>query len=269
MKKKQIQKIRIVRTVLAAVVLLFALSCKDEMENATAEQLMEQAYSAAYEGIWEDALKFTEQAYSQRPDDTSVRLLHALAQENNGRTNDALETARLSAEDTKSFFAQYTYGRMLFQQKKFTQAQTYLERAAALRKDDFNTMLLLQQTAAYLNRFEENPKRCENLFKLYGKQRGADFSAYIYNELALNMFAQKKMNTRMQKRLLAIFNLANKTLPSSPELTWNQAVFYDYYLGDAETAKPYYEKFLNLTEKYSGMEKERSAVKERLYNTGK
>lgn len=269
MKNKQKYGVQFSRIFLAAILLLLIAACNDQLEDATAEQLMEKAYASAYEGQWEEALKLTTQAYSQRPDDTSVRLLHALALENNGRNNDALEVSRLAAEDTKSFFAQYTYGRMLFQQKKFTQAQTYLKRAEALKKDDFNTMILLQQTAAHLNQFEENPKLCENLFRLYGRQRGADFSAYVYNELAINIIAQQRLNKRMQNRLLKIFERANKVVPSSPELAWNQAVFYDYYLGNPVAAKTFYEKFLRLTEKYSGMEKERTAVKERLYKTEK
>lgn len=257
------------KCILVSLALLFATACKDDQEDASVEQLMEKAYAAAHEGQWQDALKITEQAYTQRPDDTSVRLLHALALENNGRTNDALEVSRLAAEDTKSFYAQYAYGRMLLQQKKFSQAQTYLKRAAALKKDDFNTQILLQQAAAHLKQFQENPKLCESLYKQYGGQRGADFSAYIYNELALNILAQKKLNGTMKRRLLAIFKLANKAVPSSPELAWNQAVYYDYYCKNFAEAKPFYEKFLSLTEKYSGMEKERTAVRERLYNAGK
>lgn len=258
------------RILLVFLILNFATACKDEMEDATAVQLMEQAYTSAYEGRWEEALKFTEMAYAKRPDDTSVRLLHALALENNGRANDALEVGRLAAEDTKSFFAQYTYGRMLFQQKKYSVAQTYLKRAAELKKDDFNTLILLQQILVQLGTFEEKQQMCKNLSALYGRQRGNDFQLYLYNEAALNVIAQKKLGTRTQTRVLtAIFERANKTVPASPEMAWNQAVYYDYYVGDFAKAKPFYEKFLSLTEKYSGMEKERTAVKERLYNAGK
>ena len=269
MKIEQLHLCRTIRICAVLFLLGFAASCKDDLEGITPDKLLDNAYSSAHEGRWEDALRFTGQAYTLRPDDTSVRLLHALALENNSRGQDALEVSRLAAKDSKSFYAQYTYGRMLFQQKKYSSAQTYLNRAAALKPDDFNTLILQQQTAARLNQFEANPKLCGNLFKLFGRQRGADFSAYIYNELALNILAQKKLNSRMQTRLLNIFERANKVAPSSPELAWNQAVFYDYYLGDTVAAKKHYEKFLRLTENYSGMEKERTAVRERLYNTGK
>ena len=269
MKIEQLYQCRTIR--ICAVILLLGLiaACQDDLEGVTPDKLLENAYSSAHEGRWEDALRFTGQAYALRPDDTSVCLFHALALENNGRGQDALEVSRLAAKDNKSFYAQYTYGRMLFQQKKYTAAQTYLNRAAALKPGDFNTLILQQQTAARLNQFEVNPKLCEELFKRFGRQRGADFSAYIYNELALNILAQKKLNPRMRSRLLNIFARAIKVAPSSPEIAWNQAVFFDYYLGDTAAAKKHYENFLRLTENYSGMEKERTAVRERLYNTGK
>lgn len=99
--------------------LIFFLSgCSDEIESSSAEQLLEQAYSFANDGRWEDALKFSAQAYKLRPDNTTVRLMQALALKNNGRENDALEISRIAAEDEKSFLAQYNYGYMLFQEKR-------------------------------------------------------------------------------------------------------------------------------------------------------
>ena len=250
--------------------LIFFLSgCSDEIESSNAEQLLEQAYSFAHDGRWEDALKFSAQAYKLRPDNTTVRLMQALALKNNGRENDALEVSRIAAEDEKSFLAQYNYGYMLFQEKRYDQAQIYLKRALELKKDDFNTLILLQQSSARLEQHSANQNYCRELMRLYGSRHGKDFNAYIYNELALNILNGMPKNTaRTRGKLEKIFELAAKATPSSPELEWNRAVFYDYYLNDFASAKKHYERFLQLTEKYSGMEKERAAVNERLYKSG-
>ena len=244
--------------------------CSDEAEIMGAEQLLNQAYASANEGRWEDAMRFSAQAYQLRPDNTAVRLMQAFALENNGRENEALEISRMAADDERSFLAQYTYGRMLFQRKRYEQAQGYLKKALELKKDDFNTLLMLQQSAARLRQHAENQNLCRELMNRYGEKCGKDFKTYIYNELALNILSGVSNIGRGTKgKLEKIFALAVNSSPSSPELAWNQAVFYEYYLKDFPTAKKHYERFLQLTEKYSGMEKERAAVKERLYKSGK
>lgn len=249
----------------AALVLSLTPACSDETEDLSVDQLIQNAYTAAHEGRWEDTLKFSEQAYTKRPDDTTVRIMHALALENNGRDNDALETSRLAAEDAKSFLAQYTYARMLFQRKKYDQAQAYLKKALELKADDFNTLVLLQQTAANLKQYQENQAYCRKLMELFGSKRGTEFSSYIYNELALNILrGMPKMTPQIQQTLIEINRRASKADPASPELEWNQAIMYDFYFHDFTTAKKHYEKFLEMTEKYSGMGKERAAAKERL-----
>lgn len=259
-------------TVLAICLLsvLLTASCSDEPEAANAEQLLNQAYASANEGRWEDALRFSSRAYQLRPDNTAVRLMQALALENNGRENNALELSRLAADDEKSFPAQYTYGRMLFQRKRYDQAQGYLKKALELKKDDFNTLILLQQSSARLGQHTENQNLCRELMTLYGGKRGKDFNTYIYNELALNILSGVSNIGRGTKgKLEKIFALAINASPSSPELAWNLGVFYEYYIKDFPAAKKHYERFLQLTEKYSGMEKERAAVGERLYKSGK
>lgn len=250
--------------------LFFALTaCKDEMEGVSTEQLMEKAFAFANEGRWDETLKYSEEAYKQRPDDTSVRLLHAFALENNGRDNEALEVGRHASGDTKSYLAQYNYGRMLFQRKRYDQAQIYLKQALALKNNDFNTLILLQQSAARLNQNAENQKYCKILWDLFSSKRGPDFSSYIYNELSLNILCGRPVLTQNNVKLVKnIFSRAAKTDPASPELEWNQAIFYDFYINDPGVAREHYKKFLKLTERYSGMEKERAAVNSRLNKLG-
>lgn len=250
--------------------IIFGAGCSDEAEHAGIEQLLDQAYALANEGRWEDAMRFSAQAYQLRPDNTAVRLMQAFALENNGRENEALEISRMAADDDRSFLAQYTYGRMLFQRKRYEHAQGYLKKAQELKNDDFNTLLMLQQTAARLGQHTENQNLCRELMNRYGEKCGKDFRTYIYNELALNILNGVSSIGRGTKgKLEKIFALAVNSSPSSPELAWNLAVFYEYYLKDFSAAKKHYERFLQLTEKYSGMEKERAAVKERLYKSGK
>lgn len=247
------------------LILLFVLSCifccggcGDEETVATTEQLMEQAFNAANGGRWDIALQYSAQAYKNRPDDVSVRIMHALALENNGQENEALEISRSAAEDKTSFLAQYTYGRMLFQRERYEQAMQVLKSALALRSDDFNTLLMLQQAAAILNH-PENKKYYSQLWRLYGSKRGADFKAYIYNEGSLHFLRTDKRSRNVERGFLE----ALKAAPDSPQIMLNLAIYYDYYCGNYQKAEPFYKRFLFLTENHSGMLDERNRIRQR------
>ena len=237
---------------------LAVTGCSDVIDPDGPEELLDQAYHAANNARWEIALQYAAEAYKRRTDDSSVRIMYALSLENNGRENDALEIGRAAAEDKTSFMAQYTYGRMLFQRQKYNQAYPVLKTALELKNDDFNTLLLLQQTAAIL-KSAENQDYYTRLWRLYGQKRGKDFSAYIYNEGALYFLQANRRNPNVEKGFLRALNAT----PDAPELHLNLAIYYDFFRNNYAKAEPYYKKFMELTAHNSGMEKERNEVRQR------
>ena len=106
---------------LSGIFCIFAISCAKE-SSLPPEKLLEQAYEAAASNSWKRALDLAQMAEKIRPDDTSVLIMLSLAQENNGYEDDAFETIRKAAADEKSFMAQYTVGRMLYQRGRYEAA---------------------------------------------------------------------------------------------------------------------------------------------------
>ncbi len=240
---------------LSGIFCIFAVSCAKE-SSSPPEKLLEQAYEAAASNSWKRALDLAQMAEKIRPDDTSVLIMLSLAQENNGYEDDAFETIRKAAADEKSFMAQYTVGRMLYQRGRYEGAYSFLKKAQSLKPDDINTLLLLEQTAARLNK-NDVQTYCALLWRQFPDH--FKNSPFVMNELGL-FFAIR----RDAVRAIAAFRNAEKVDPDSPEIQLNLAVVHDYLADQRQSAIRHYEKYLRLTANRPGLEADRLEVTRRL-----
>ncbi len=229
-------------------------SCRKVISQSP-EILLEQAYDAASAGAWKRALELALDAKRLRPDDSSVLIMTALAQENCDRDDDALETIRMASGDDKSFMVQYTFGRMLYQHGLYAQAIAPLEKAHALRPDDLNTLLLLEQSAAHENR-NDVIRYCKLLWETFPRQFNNKKEPFVYNELGL-FWASRSHIPRAADRAAAMFRNAAEIAPDSPEILRNLAITYDYLKQNKTAALRYYDRYLRVTAGQTGMEADR------------
>ncbi len=237
--------------------LLMTAGC-NESSALTTEQLLNQAYTEALNGLWERALELSLAAKKARPDDSSVLVMTAIAQENCDQAQEALETIRMASGDAKSFAVQYTFGRMLFQQGLYEQAMVPLKKAHTLRPDDLNTVLLLEQAAAELN-LNDMGQYCMKLAKQFSDTFDVKKNPYVMNELGLYYAVRKNA-----RRAAEAFRRAEAAAPESPEIQLNLARTLDHISKTPQQAKPYYSKYLRLTANRPGLESERLEVSRRL-----
>ncbi len=236
---------------------LFLAGC-GESAALTPEMLLDQAYNEAVNGTWKRALELALAAKKARPYDSSVLIMTALAQENCGLEQDALETIRMASTDDKSFMVQYTFGRMLFQQAQYEQAMIPLKKAHALQPGDQDTVLLLEQAAAHQN-LNEVGNYCSLLWKNFPKDFNNKKNPYVMNELGLYYAVRKDA-----RRAAAAFRQAEAIAPDSPEIQLNLAIVADYLGDDPQTARRHYGKYLRLTADRPGLESDRLEVTRRL-----
>jgi len=243
---------------LASAALFSACSKKADLPVA---ELLRKSFDGAKNGDWKTALNYAQAAYKQAPDDTSVLILLALSQENQEQEQNALETIRKAAEsDKKSFMAQYTYGRMLFQAGKFEQALIPLKAAYSLKPDDVNTLILLEKTSSFC-KTRETFQYCEILWKdpMFKSRFNNGKNPFVMNEMGLYYATRKN-----PKKAISAFSYAERLAPDQPQIQLNLAIVYDYMQNDRAKAIPHYEKYLRMTSNMTGFETERLDVSRRI-----
>lgn len=242
------------------VAALPCVSCKEEAEQSVSV-LLQKAFESARDGDWKTALSYSSKAYRKAPGDSSAMILHALALENQEQEQEALEIIRRAAgADKDSFMAQYTCGRLLFQEGKYEQALIPLKTAFSLKPDDVNTLILLEKCAS-LCRTRETFDYCQLLWKdpRFKDRFNNGSNPFVMNEMGLYYAIRKN-----ERKALGAFLLAEKIAPEQPEIQLNLAIVYDYMRNERAKAIPHYEKYLRLTASQTGFETERLDVSRRI-----
>ncbi len=219
----------------AAVCAAFLLTaCGPE---PTADEWMRRALASAKEAKWSRALDQAENAVEKAPGDTIANVLYAIALENNGRTDEALNAAIRAGADSSCFIAQYTLGRLYFRQQKYDSCVKPLTLALELRPDDANTLILLARAKLRLNTEDAlNLNR-----RLLSLPQFAN-SPVVYNELGVIQVLKGE-----PKKATSLFLKALSLDADNPHLNLNNAILHDYFLGDRMRAQQYYNSFLRLS----------------------
>ncbi len=219
----------------AAVCAAFLLTaCGPE---PTADEWMRKSLASAKEAKWKRALDQAENAVANAPGDTLANVLYAIALENNGHTDEALNVAARAGTDSSCFIAQYTLGRIYFRQQKYDSCIKPLTRAMELRPDDANTLILLARAKLRLN-----TEDALNLNKRLLDLPQFKESPVVYNELGVIQVLKNE-----PKKATSLFLKALSLDADNPHLNLNAAILYDYYLGNQMMASKYYNSFLRLS----------------------
>jgi len=223
-------------------ILCFAAVCAAFLLTAcgpepTADEWMQKSLTSAKEAKWGRALDQAERAVAKAPGDTLANVLYAIALENNGRQDEALNAAIRAGADSSCFIAQYTLGRLYCRQQKYDSSVKPLTRALELRPDDANTLILLARAKLRLNT-EDALTLNKRLLSIPQFTE----SAAVYNELGVLQVLKNE-----PRKATALFLKALSLDADNPYLNLNNAILHDYYLGDLMKARQYYNSFLRLS----------------------
>lgn len=234
---------------------LFLCGCFGE--RADFSVLMNKAAKYAEGGQWSKALEYSRQALERQPGNVEALVLNALAYENCGQENNALDEIAKAAElAPNSFFVQYTRGRMLFERGRYESCIAPLKNAMKLRPDSVDTAVLL----ARVSTIQKNMNDARYYYTILAKSNAFSKNPVPWSELGMIIL----LDANDPKKSIAYFNYAYKLAPSDPATVLNMAVLCDKYLKRNKEAKGFYQKYLTLTQRDSSLSSERAAVEARI-----
>ena len=228
----------------------------------TTTELLDQATSAAQGGKWNTTLKFVKVAVEREPANAPAFILLAMAYENTGKNEQAIEAARKAVKlEPDNFLAQYTLGRLYaIDQNKLQDAVEPLLRALKLRPGDSDTLLLLADCCQKLN-LPKTPDYYNLIVALPAfKNRHEPWNQ-------LGVYYAEKGNLR---NAAACFKQAYAIAPENHMVLLNFGIFFDKYLRQSERALKYYQRYMDITAKNPEMEQKKQEIKARIKDlTGK
>ncbi|MBO4490503.1 MAG: hypothetical protein J5944_03985 [Lentisphaeria bacterium] len=235
----------------AAASLLLLAACSSEKKTPAA--LLADAIAAGKQGDWKSALSISDDAVEIAPGNRDILLFSALAMENNGHLEEAINRVQSIASDPNDFMVQYTLGRMLFKQGRMEQCIAPLKAAEQASPRDINTLILLAKASLRLN-----TKDAADYQKKLLSFPAFVNSPVVFNELGVVFALRGK-----PREALAFLLDRRATLPVS---VLNAAIIHDWYLNEKNRAVELYSKYLRLTARNPELERERVAVSQRFKN---
>lgn len=233
---------------------LVMLSCKKEQALSNNE-LINLAAKCGKEGNWPKACEYAKRAVAQNRNDVKGRVMYAIALDHHALVDYALDEAREAVKlDPENFLAQYTLGRILYDNQNYKGCIGPLEKANKLKKNNPFVLVLLAQACRELN----NPKALAYFYQL---SKTARFSSKPgpHNEVALLLMKKKQISMATRE-----FVKAKSLDPDNPTVALNLAVFLDRTVNNPKAAIRFYQKYLELTEANHALSKKRSEVENRI-----
>ena len=219
-----------------AALLFLAAGCGpgtvDECLNAGADR--------GANGDWKGALKMAKRAESLSENNVPALVLRAIAHEQLGERDLALDAARkAAAQNPESFAAQYTLGRLYAADPtRYSDALPPLTRAAKLRSfRDKNTLILLSNTTAALR----SPSAGNWMGFLARTSPEVANDAVFRNLLGIVRTRAGKLDLAKQE-----FTRAYQLDRSNPVVVYNIGTFFDRYASNPRAAAQFYNAFLRL-----------------------
>jgi len=204
---------------------------------------------------WAGAKKAAKQAVKQSPNDPNALTLLAISLENSGDVDAAVDEINKAAKaGDQSFHANYTKGRLLFQQGKYEQSIAPLKQARALKPESIEALTLLAQAAS-----RQNLSDAAGYWRDLAQTDRFKSRPEPWNEIGVILAKQNDF-----KRAIKFFVRAESLAPDSPQVAINMAITNDYGLKQPAEAISYYRKYVNLTAKNSELDAKRQQVQERI-----
>ncbi|MFZ2656468.1 MAG: tetratricopeptide repeat protein [Victivallales bacterium] len=227
----------------AAVLLLivvFMVACGGSIKQ-TNEELLQSALAAATGSRtdWQKVRTLAFKAVKQKSEDANAHAMLAIALEQCGQPDNAVDEIRKAVElDPRNFMAQLTKGRILFERDRIGDCIAPLKEAYKLKPDNENVLLLLARSSAKLERYKEAMTYYATLARLPSYKDRPE----PYNELAV-LYVSQKDNVKAS----AFFNEAYKKAPTNYIVVLNIGIFCDVYLNNPAYAIKHYNKYQELT----------------------
>ncbi len=250
--------IRTYAAFIAVVALLSVLvSCGGGVKQ-TNEELLQSALAAASgpKADWQKARALAFKAVKQKSEDANAHLILALALEQCGQPDNAVDEIRKAVElDPGNFMAQYSKGRILFERDRIGDCIAPLKEAQKLKPESENVMLLLARSSAALGRYKE----AMSYYATLARNPAYKDRPEPYNELAM-LYVKQKDNVKAS----AFFNEAYKKAPSNYIVVLNIGIFCDVYLNNPAYAIKHYNRYQELTLSNRELEPVRAKLKKRI-----
>lgn len=201
------------------------------------EESLSAAVLAAERNQWKDCRKHVEKALSGYPDHIGALLLRAVACEQLGDYEHAIDSAERAVKlNPESFAALYTLGRIYSTSElRRNDAVSPLLRAYNLKPQDTGTLILLCNAMSDIN-----PRQAPAFLKLLEKKSDPKNQAAICNQFAVAYAKQGQLILAQQ-----MFNRAYAAAPSDLDIMFNAARFYDRYNSVPPVARKLYLEFRN------------------------
>jgi Flp pilus assembly protein TadD len=175
--------------------------------------------------------------------------------ENSGDLDGAIdEINKASKVSERSFMANFTKGRLLFQKGKFDSCIAPLKQARALNPENLDVVSLLAQAA-----MRQNLSDAPGYYVILLRSERFKNRPEPWNELGV-YYANHKDFKRASQFLVKAESLA----PESPQIAFNLAVLNDSGLNRPAEAVSYYKKYLRQTVKNPELEAKRKLVADRV-----
>jgi len=235
----------------AAAVSILLLSSACSPKKRTPAALLSDAVAAGSRGDWKEALAISSEALENAPGNRDILLFSALALENTGKMEEAVNRVQSISSDPGDFMIQYTLGRMLFKQGRLEQCIVPLKYAEQASPRDVNTLILLAKATLRLNTKDAAGYQKKLL----------SFPAFVNSPVVFNELGVIKALQGKPRDALVFLLDRRATLPVS---VLNAAIVCDWHLNEKSQAEALYRKYLRLTARNPELEQERFAVTRRL-----
>ncbi len=235
-------------------------SCRENLTEKSVNTLLQQGTMLAQHGEWQRALRYATEVVKREPDNAAALILQALAYENSGNAELALQSARMAVKAEPNYFqAQALLGRLCLKDPARVQDSIEpLKRALKLRPGDTNTLIMLYEGSRKLGLLDTT-KYLQQL-AVSKRYRG---TAVIQNELGIIHTEHGEKQAAAQCFVNA-YKAAAKN--PNPIIVLNFAVFFDYY---AEPKRPtralkWYRSFLKMVKNNAAFAKQSQKVRQRI-----
>ncbi len=224
---------RIALSAAALLVILFAgIFLAPGCARPSSEVALKKAYQAVVAGNWEKGLEWANDCLRGEQENTKARIIKGLCLHELRHGKRAARVLRKAVRNTPaSFFAQYFYGWVLYENGRYGEALKPLRKARDLRKGSVETLVLLAGVALH----QDIPQK--GLMYLQPLRRYSTFRDHpaLYNDLGL-------MHLQLQHYEKALQNLrkAYEIAPENPVVLQNLAVYWDRYRNNSSKALHYY-----------------------------
>ncbi len=240
-----------------AVFALLLCSCGKMTPEVNDEMIGEVIETAAGPGAdWKVAKSKAYKTVKYFPEDPNARVMHAVALDQCGLKNNALDEAKKAVQlDKDNFFAQFTLGRLLCENQFYNEAIPPLKEAYRLRPGSEDVLVLLAKSAKICGIYDE----AVGYYRALAKSPRFKDRPEAYNQIGVLLVKKNDY-----KRAYAIFLEALKRDKENPSVILNTAIVCDRYLGKTDLALRLYQRYLETTLKNPALEKRRAEVDSRM-----